>query len=93
MKVKVFIETTDLMRAAQKRYFTGGRKQADLIEAKRLEKLVDMALAEGVETDEPTASIPMFDDEHRIWGWNDDIAVDNELRDESDAGDLMERLP
>jgi len=44
-----FIRTvSDMLRAAQKRYFTEGRKQSDLIEAKRLEALVDKAIRDGV---------------------------------------------
>ena len=48
MNAPEFVTTVREMRAAQKRYFTEGRKQFDLIEAKRLEKIVDMALAEDV---------------------------------------------
>ena len=59
MNAQEFVEKTGEMRAAQKRYFTEGRKQADLIEAKRLEKLVDVALAEAVELDE---QIGLFDE-------------------------------
>jgi hypothetical protein len=42
-----FIETVRQMRAAQKSYFKEGRKRSDLIESKRLEKMVDDALAES----------------------------------------------
>ena len=42
-----FIETVRQMRAAQKAYFKEGRKHSDLIASKRLEKLVDDALAAG----------------------------------------------
>ena len=91
MEVKVFIETTGLMRAAQKRYFTEGRKQADLIEAKRLEKQVDRVVAEGrlepdetTVTNEPTEEQLQLDLDHAI--------AAGRILYEPDVADMIERL-
>jgi hypothetical protein len=78
-----FVMTVREMRAAQKRYFTEGRKQSDLIEAKRLEKVVDQALAEGV-TVYATATLEVTDSEHPEQQMG--------FLDEPDAGDLLDRL-
>lgn len=97
-----FVNKVRDMRAAQKTYFKT-RLQGDLIKSKQLEADVDKALKEGVTvyataTLEETEGeqIGMFDangndiSPTKQWGWNDDIAVCNELREmgELDAGDL-----
>jgi hypothetical protein len=48
MDIQTFINTVRQMRKHQTDYFTKGRKQSDLIESKRLEKLVDRALVDGI---------------------------------------------
>ena len=91
MKVKMFIEKTGEMRAAQKRYFKDGRKQADLIEAKRLEKLVDVALALGVEPDEPiVTTAPTAEEERKLRLLLEDEWDAGEPEREWDAGDLLD---
>jgi hypothetical protein len=52
MDKDTFIELVRELRRSQKAYFKNGRKQSDLIESKRLEKLVDEALAAGFERDQ-----------------------------------------
>ena len=47
MDIEQFIELVRQLRAAQKAYFKD-RKQSDLIEARKLEREVDQALADGV---------------------------------------------
>lgn len=51
MDYKVFVFLVRQMRAAQNAYYRQGRKQSDLIEAKRLERLVDLAL-KAIENDQ-----------------------------------------
>jgi len=48
MDLQTFINTVRQMRKHQTDYFTKGRKQSDLIESKRLEKVVDQALKDGI---------------------------------------------
>lgn len=48
MNAAKFVVLVREMRAAQKQYFSKGRMQGDLIQAKRLEADVDKALREGV---------------------------------------------
>jgi hypothetical protein len=60
MNYDAFVNAVREMRGYQKAYFKEGRKQSDLIEAKKWEKLVDEFLAgqEGEpaasETEQPT---------------------------------------
>jgi len=63
MKAKVFFELVAKMRNEQISYYALKGKfpvaaQKRLIEAKRLERLVDMAIKQGLEPDEPTAVQP-----------------------------------
>lgn len=100
MNAAEFILKVREMRDAQRRYFTKGRLQGDLIRSKQLEGEVDKALREGVtvvetHTLEQDAARQLglmenSSDNAAQWGWNDGIATDNELRDykEPDAGDL-----
>lgn len=102
MKASDFLTLVSEMRKEQKLFFATRRefareKQEHLIASKALEKRVDQVVAEGyLEPDEPTveaAQLGMFGDGEKKWGWNDDIAVDNELREmreEPDAGDLLD---
>lgn len=48
MGFQEFVDMVAKMRRAQKAYFREGRKHSDLMESKRLEALVDRALAEGI---------------------------------------------
>jgi hypothetical protein len=58
MNIKDFYELTGKVRAAQKRYFLGGRLQGDLIVSKQLESKLDKALSEGIP--EPTATVQVY---------------------------------
>ena len=66
MDIDDFINLVRRMRQAQKDYFGKGRKQSDLIEAKKLEKEVDQALAK-IANETPDQddyqSWPMFPEE------------------------------
>jgi len=53
MELQKFIDAVSGMRNHQKLYFKV-RKQSDLIEAKKFEKVVDKGLAEGIEIPEAT---------------------------------------
>lgn len=73
MNATDFVMTVRKMRAAQKRYFTEGRKQSDLFEAKRLEKIVDQALDEGVTVLEfHTPTEPTMDEAIQLGLLNDE---------------------
>ena len=54
MKAQEFFELTGKVRAAQKKYFTGGRLHGDLVASKQLEAELDRALKAGLDV-EPTA--------------------------------------
>ena len=63
MKANEFFDLTAKMREEQIAYYATKGKypieaQKRLIEAKRLERLVDMAIKQGLEPDEPTAVQP-----------------------------------
>lgn len=72
MGFQEFLNAVAQMRRAQKAYFREGRKHSDLMESKRLEALVDRALAEGISVpvDQPApqpASVSqtsLFTEEH-----------------------------
>ena len=113
MKASAFLKLVGEARKEAKAYYAAKRDhpiegRIHLIEAKRLEKLVDQVVAEGrLEPDEPTATPEWMANQRKVlkfdedgvyigpikWGWNDDIAVANEMNemgDEADAGDLLD---
>jgi hypothetical protein len=74
MNIKDFFELTGKVRAAQKKYFLGGRLQGDLIASKQLESKLDKALSEGIP--EPTATVHVYTTEEyqRQLGLTDNAA-------------------
>lgn len=67
MTASEFFDLTIKVRAAQKQYYTKGRLQGDLIEAKKLESVLDNAIKHvlkyGFEVDGPVESAeqkPLF---------------------------------
>ena len=63
MNAQIFFDLVGQMRAAQKKYFTQGRLQSDLIASKELEKQVDQILASGLDQPGEPVQLTLTEDQ------------------------------
>ena len=66
MNAQIFFDLVGQMRAAQKKYFTQGRLQSDLIESKELEKRVDQVLKDGLDQPGEPVQLTLTEDQDKL---------------------------
>lgn len=66
MDAQTFFDLVGQMRTAQKKYFTQGRLQSDLIASKELEKQVDQVLKDGLDQPDEPVQLTLAEDQDKL---------------------------